>query len=496
MKRKNFLINKRERKKQRKIDQYIDNDLPKDKIVLRDSFFSIPLGLLNEENIKQLKNELTIKSNKKNYITKEPIPPSKIYDEVEDRIRIPKNYGYKFLKDLKLEYINKEEKGEDAMTLKGIELELDEENRNQITAYNITLKALLDTGGATLSLPPGDGKTEVALKITEAIGKKVCVIFYGETILQEWKNRVPKRFKDAKVGCLMSDIYEYENYDVVCVSVSSLINGKYDRDIMKKFGFTIIDEAHHESSIEWSKCFRYICSPYILALSGTPKRNDGKEVLLERVIGPVTFKSQRVYKKNVIVNLYELKYTAPKCIRLNNGEINTSRLLTNLGIIKLRNEQIIKQMGQYAETGRQMLILSDRIKQLKILKYYAFINYPNIKTSLLIGGMKTNEQEEAKTCQWIFSTYKKSGEGLDIKSLSIIVLTTPKTNIEQAVSRIFRDKNPEFEPIIIDFYDDYYNWPRQFYNRLKYFKKEKFTINFLFNSFKYPSLLSYSLYKN
>jgi len=30
----------------------------------------------------------------------------------------------------------------------------------------------------------------------------------------------------------------------------------------------------------------------------------------------------------------------------------------------------------------------------------------------------------------------------------------------------------------------------------KYFKKEKFTINFLFNSFKYPSLLSYSLYKN
>ena len=31
-----------------------------------------------------------------------------------------------------------------------------------ITAYNITLKALLDTGGATLSLPPGDGKTEVA----------------------------------------------------------------------------------------------------------------------------------------------------------------------------------------------------------------------------------------------------------------------------------------------------------------------------------------------
>lgn len=65
-----------------------------------------------------------------------------------------------------------------------------------------------------------------------------------------------------------------------------------------------------------------------------------------------------------------------------------------------------------------------------------------------------------------------AAEALDIKTLSTLIMATPKTDIEQSVGRILREKGQN--PIVIDIIDshDYlkrqWNTRRQFYKRCKY----------------------------
>ena len=65
-------------------------------------------------------------------------------------------------------------------------------------------------------------------------------------------------------------------------------------------------------------------------------------------------------------------------------------------------------------------------------------------------------------------------EGLDIKTLSTLVLATPKTDIVQAVGRILRIKHES--PLIIDIVDSHEIFQKQFNKRRAFYIKNKYKI--------------------
>ena len=65
-------------------------------------------------------------------------------------------------------------------------------------------------------------------------------------------------------------------------------------------------------------------------------------------------------------------------------------------------------------------------------------------------------------------------EGLDIKTLSSLVLATPKTDIVQAVGRILRIKHEA--PLIIDIVDSHEIFEKQFNKRRAFYIKNKYKI--------------------
>jgi superfamily II DNA or RNA helicase len=89
--------------------------------------------------------------------------------------------------------------------------------------------------------------------------------------------------------------------------------------------------------------------------------------------------------------------------------------------------------------------------------------------------MKESALKESESKQVVLATYSMAAEGLDIKTLTTLFMTTPMTNIEQSVGRILRQKH-EFAPVVVDIIDTHDNFSRQWQKRKQFYKKQNYKI--------------------
>ena len=74
--------------------------------------------------------------------------------------------------------------------------------------------------------------------------------------------------------------------------------------------------------------------------------------------------------------------------------------------------------------------------------------------ALYLGGMKEEELETSSRAKIIVATYSMAQEGLDIPVLDTLVMTTPHSDVTQAVGRIMRETPGKVNaPLIIDIVD-------------------------------------------
>jgi hypothetical protein len=125
-----------------------------------------------------------------------------------------------------------------------------------------------------------------------------------------------------------------------------------------------------------------------------------------------------------------------------------------------RNRQVVEQLVKAAQVGRKILVLSERLAHLDLLRALftrmwtkATEGLPVPTTGLYVGGMAEDDLRVSSGCQLIFATSQMVSEGLDIPPLDTLALTTPLSDIEQAVGRILRPWEGKREPIVIDFID-------------------------------------------
>ena len=91
-----------------------------------------------------------------------------------------------------------------------------------------------------------------------------------------------------------------------------------------------------------------------------------------------------------------------------------------------------------------------------------------------IGGMKEAALKQSESKKVIIATYAMASEGLDIKSLTSLILASPKTDVCQSVGRILREKHSS--PLVIDIIDEHDIFMSQWYKRRKYYKSQNYKI--------------------
>jgi superfamily II DNA or RNA helicase len=136
--------------------------------------------------------------------------------------------------------------------------------------------------------------------------------------------------------------------------------------------------------------------------------------------------------------------------------------------------RIVKDMFEENEDQQIMILAHNK----NILKYlHDAIKSRNIINSSVgyyVGGMKEEALKETEGKKVVIATYSMAAEALDIKSLTTLIMATPKTDIEQAVGRILRQKHGS--PIVVDIIDQHQPFKNQWTKRKVFYKKHNYKI--------------------
>ena len=92
--------------------------------------------------------------------------------------------------------------------------------------------------------------------------------------------------------------------------------------------------------------------------------------------------------------------------------------------------------------------------------------------------MKPNQLRDSQEKDIILGTFSMASEGKDIPKLNAIILGSPKSDVEQSVGRIFREKacDRTHHPLIIDIIDDFSMFKKQAAKRQIMYRKMNFKL--------------------
>lgn len=360
---------------------------------------------------------------------------------------------------------------------------------DQISIVNKYMNAVQNQrfGGGLLDVMTGSGKTVMALNIISQIKKKTLIIVHKSFLLNQWVERIIQFLPGAKVGRIQGEIVDVDDKDIVIGMLQSLSMKTYHTNTFLSFGLLICDECHHLSAEVFVKALQKIVVPYTLGLSATMQRKDGLTKVFKMFLGPVLHKDKKITR---CVWIKKISYI-DECEEYR--EVKTDwrgNPLYSSMISKISNHTprsdflvklIIRQMNlDYSHSKKQQLMVLSHTKSLLIYLYKELKNAGMSSIGYYVGGMKDIQLKQSESCDIILATYAMASEGLDIKSLTTLLMSTPKTDVVQAVGRILRTDG--HTPVVLDIVDEHDVFRKQWSRRLKYYKKEKYKINYYTNT--------------
>jgi superfamily II DNA or RNA helicase len=333
-------------------------------------------------------------------------------------------------------------------------------------------------GGGLLELPCAYGKTVLSLNIISRLKKKTFIIVHKEFLMNQWIERIQQFLPKARVGKIQGPVIDIDDKDIVIGMLQSLSMKEYPASTFESFGLTIIDEVHHISSEVFSNSLFKLVTKYMLGLSATMNRKDGTTKVFKMFLGDVIFKGKRDEAREVVVNAikYEVDDEEFNEVKTDfRGNPAYSTMISKLCEYNRRTEFILKIVSDMLNQNpnQQIMILA---QYKNILKYlHDAIAHRNIATvGYYIGGMKEQALKATEGKKVVIATYAMAAEALDIKTLTTLIMATPKTDIEQSVGRILREKHSS--PVVVDIVDSHDLFQNQWRKRKTFYKKENYKI--------------------
>jgi superfamily II DNA or RNA helicase len=404
--------------------------------------------IVNESHILSLKNLITneiIDIELREYLKLGFLKRGELYG-----YRIPNN-KYSTIYDIQIEYV-------------GIDdyygFEIDGNRRFVLGDYTVT------------------HNTVMALKILAELKKKTLILVHKEFLMNQWVSRIGEFLPSARVGKIQANTFDVEGKDIVIGMIQTMFSRDFDPTVFDCFGLTIIDEVHRIGSEEFSKTLLKVVTPYMLGISATVDRKDGLTKLLYMFIGEKIYTEERKDEDPVVVRGIEyISYDD----EFNETEVDwkgmpkVSTMISKICDFGPRSDFIIRVLKDLIleNEDSQIMVLAHNRSLLKYL--YEAIEYQGFATrGYYIGGMKEAALRETEDQHIVLATYAMAAEALDIKTLSILVMVTPKVDIEQSVGRILRERHSN--PIVVDIIDRHDTFQNQWRKRKTFYRKCNYRI--------------------
>ena len=334
--------------------------------------------------------------------------------------------------------------------------------------------------------------TVMALKIVSLLKKKTLILVHKEFLMNQWIERIEEFLPGARGGKIQASTCDIDNKDIVIGMIQTMYNKVFPQEIYSQFGLTIIDEVHRIGSEEFSKTLLKTITPYMLGISATVERKDKLTKLLYMFIGPKIHSMLRKQEDTVNVRGIEFVTNDEEFNEVERdwkGQPKYSTMISKICEFGPRRDFIVKVVRDLIRESpdSQIMVLAHNRSLLTYL-YEVLNNAAQSQTEegrsargnhgfpagFYVGGMKQKDLQETESKQIVLATYAMAAEALDIKTLSTLVMATPKTDITQSVGRILRMKHEN--PIIVDIIDTHDTFQNQWKLRKRFYKKANYKI--------------------
>lgn len=296
---------------------------------------------------------------------------------------------------------------------------------------------LNETKSIILAFYTGFGKTISAIYFATKINYPTCIIVNRLSLIDQWKSSIRKVCSKAKVQVITSKNKIDKDIDFYIINISTVSKRKMTD--FKYIKLLICDEAHTICSENYSKALFYFKPVYSIALTATPERDDGLDVILEHYFGPSIVSKSLWYPCNIY---YVQTGFVPTMEQGTNG-LDWNKALESQAKCGFRNSMIVK-IAKYFK-HRTFIIMCKRIEQCKEI----YNELSDIKGVEIYTGNKTEYDDK---CRILISTFSKTGVGFDFpKADSLIIGSDVKAQVLQYYGRIFR--RDDVVPSVFDLRD-------------------------------------------
>ena len=309
---------------------------------------------------------------------------------------------------------------------------------------------------------------------------KFLFIAHREELLENAINVFSKIIKIDKneFGRIYGGLKEIDK-SIIFASIQSLRNC-YNEFKPSFFDYIIVDEFHHSMSDSYLKTLSYFQSKFLLGLTATPKRMDGKDILSlcdYNVVDEIGIKE--ALEEDLIVpfhyfgvNDYMINYDN---IPYKNGKYNEKVLLENL-LLNTRTDYIVEKINKFGFDGDKLSAVAfcQNIEHAFFMKE-EFTN-KGYKSAVITANTSSNDRvkilEKFKNKKIeILCVVDILNEGIDIPTINLLLFLRPTMSstifIQQIGRGLRKAKNKDFVTII-----DFIGNHKKDYLLINYFSSE------------------------
>lgn len=316
-----------------------------------------------------------------------------------------------------------------------------------------------DTG--ILCAPTAFGKTIAAAAVIARRGVNTLVLVHRTELLKQWQERLQAFLgvEQGLVGSIGGGKSKPTGRIDIAVMQSLHRRGETSEQV-EQYGQIIVDECHHVSAVSFEAILKCTKARYVLGLTATPIRRDGRQPIVFMQCGPTRHVATRPAGAPQTLEVVP-RYLSTS-IQLA-GDAGIQDVFRTLAGDTARTAAIANEVAAAYEQGRKVLVLTERTEHLDAITAVLAGRAPTLFTlhgrlskkqrATLIGGLDGLPPDAPRV---LLATGKLVGEGFDHPPLDTLVLAMPiswKGTLQQYAGRLHREHADKTHVRIIDSVD-------------------------------------------
>ena len=328
-----------------------------------------------------------------------------------------------------------------------------------------------------LSATTAFGKTVIGARLIAEKKLPTLVLVHTKELAVQWKERLEQfleidesiegaKNKASIIGQLGGGKKIINGIVDVAIMQSMFEKDKSVKKFIDQYGLIIVDECHHVSAANFTRIISSASSKYVYGLTATPVRKDGHHPIIFMQCGAIRYQvdAKKEAKLRSFDHFVVPRFTTTRMpVYKEEKAWHITEIYQHVCESNDRNKQIVSDIEEAIEKGRNPLVLTERTSHIKQL--VELLSGKAVNVIELSGNLTTKNRKKAMESiraiksgekYVIIATGKLIGEGFDDARLDTLFMAMPiawKGTIAQYAGRLHRNYEGKKEVLIYDYVD-------------------------------------------